>query len=326
MAITSIDTDHEALKVTVMADFAVPLRRLWDAYMDPRQLERFWGPPTWPATFTEHDVRPGGHSNYYMTGPDGEQSRGYWEFINVKTLEAFEVLDGFANDDGTPNPEMPGVRMVFEFYKHHDGSRLVSTTTFDTTEALDQLIEMGMLEGTREAMGQIDDVVADDSAVEALRTTQLQLLGDTQARVSRLFAMNIDDLWRAHHDPGLMRQWLLGPEGWVLSVAEIGQRPGDSFRYEWEADRGEPGFGFTGELLASHPPHREVTTENLIGADGPGTTNAMNLIEVSGGTLLTLVITYPNAELRNEILETGMVDGMEASYARLESMFKEAAA
>lgn len=326
MAITSIDTDHDALTVTFIADFTVPRQRLWDAYVDPRQIERFWGPPSWPATFTQHDVRPGGRSNYYMTGPDGERSGGFWEFVTIHAPESFEVIDGFANADGTVNSEMPTVRMVLEFHEMDNDSRLVVTTHFDTTEALDQLIEMGMLEGSREAMGQIDDVLADYESFAAAHSTQLQLLGDTQARTSRWFAMNIDDLWRAHHDSGLMRQWMLGPDGWMLSVCEVGTRPGDTFRYEWEAESGDPGFGFTGEILEYDPPHREVTTERLIGADGPGTTNAMNMVEVAGGTLLTLVITYPNTELRNEILETGMVDGMETSYARLEQLFREAAA
>ena len=326
MAITSIDTDREALTITLVADFEVSQQRLWDAYMDPRQLDQFWGPPSWPATFTQHDVRPGGRSTYRMTGPEGEQSGGYWEFVNVNPPHSFEVLDGFAHPDGTPNTDMPTMEMSLEFSEGDAGSRLTVTTRFGDVETLDQLLEMGMIEGTREAMGQIDDVVADDSVFEAARTTQLQLLGDTQARVTRLFDMSIDDVWRAHHDPGLMRQWMLGPDGWSLTVAEIGERPGDQFRYEWESDTGEPGFGFTGEILESHPPHREVTTEQLIGAESPGTTNAMNLVEVSAGTLMTLVITYPNAELRNEILETGMADGMEASYARLERLFRQAAA
>ncbi|OAV62518.1 SRPBCC family protein [Enteractinococcus helveticum] len=326
MAITSIDTDRDALTITLVADFTVSQQRLWDAYMDARQLERFWGPPTWPATFTQHDVRVGGRTSYHMTGPEGEQSGGYWEFVTINPPHSFEVLDGFANPDGTPNADMPSMRMLLEFSEQTTGSRLTVTTTFDSVETLDQLLGMGMVEGTREAMGQIDDVVADDSVPEAARTTHLQLLGDTQARVTRFFEMNIDDVWRAHHDPGLMRQWMLGPEGWVLSVAKIGERPGDTYRYEWESETGEPGFGFTGEVLESHAPHREVNTERLIGAQGPGTLNAMNLVEVAGGTLLTLVITYPDAEMRNEILETGMADGMEASYARLEDLFRQAAA
>ena len=77
MPITSVDKDLDALTLTVVADFPVPVRRLWDAYADPRQIERFWGPVGWPATFTRHDMAPGGRSAYYMTGPDGERSGGF---------------------------------------------------------------------------------------------------------------------------------------------------------------------------------------------------------------------------------------------------------
>lgn len=327
MAITSMDIDRDTLTSTIVAEFPVPRSRLWDAYVDPRHLERFWGPPSWPATFYRHDVRPGGRSEYFMTGPEGERAGGYWEFLTVEHLESFEVLDGFTHDDGSTNQEMPTVRMRFDFQDRGGDCRLIITTTFDSAQELDQLIAMGMQEGTSQAMGQIDDVVTDGAAFEAPRTTQLRLVGDTQARITRLFDMNIDDLWRAHHDPGVMRQWLLGPDGWVLTVCEIGQRPGDSYRYEWEVETGEhPGFGFTGTLLESDAPYREVTTEQLIGVEGPGTTNEMQLVEVSNGTLLTIVVTYPNTELRQEVLETGMVDGMEASYARLEQLFHEAPA
>jgi len=86
MPITSVTKDPAALSMTVVADFAVPVRRLWDAYADPRQLERFWGPPTYPARFTRHDMYPGGRSAYVMTGPDGDQSHAYWEFLSVVPL------------------------------------------------------------------------------------------------------------------------------------------------------------------------------------------------------------------------------------------------
>ena len=92
-----------------------------------------------------------------------------------------------------------------------------------------------------------------------------------------------------------------------------------TYRYEWESDDGEQRFGFVGELLESTAPRREVTTERMIGMDGPGTTNEMTLTPVDGGTLLAIVITYPTVELRDEIMGTGMLDGMETSYARLEA-------
>lgn len=105
-----------------------------------------------------------------------------------------------------------------------------------------------------------------------------------------------------------------------MAVCEIAERVGDSYRYEWETEEGTDRFGFTGELLASDPPHYEMTTEQMIGVEGPGTTNELTLVPVSHGTLLTVVITYPTAELRDVVIDTGMVAGMENSYSRLESM------
>jgi uncharacterized protein YndB with AHSA1/START domain len=58
----------------------------------------------------------------------------------------------------------------------------------------------------------------------------------------------------------------------------------------------------------------------MIGVEGSGTTNEMTLTPRDGGTLLSLVITYPSAQVRDMVLETGMVDGMETSYARLDAM------
>ena len=88
---------------------------------------------------------------------------------------------------------------------------------------------------------------------------------------------------------------------------------------------GSQRFGFEGELVESDPPHRAVTTERMIGMDGPGTTNLMTLTPVEGGTLLTIVVTYPSREVRDMVLGTGMVGGMEQSYARLEREVLKAA-
>ena len=116
-----------------------------------------------------------------------------------------------------------------------------------------------------------------------------------------------------------MRRWMLGPEGWRMPVCEVNAEVGGTYRYEWEAEDGSQRFGFEGVLLEAAPPHRSVTTEQMIGTDGPSTTNEMTLTPVAGGTLLSLVITYPNAEIRDMVLGTGMTEGMEQSYARLEA-------
>jgi len=318
MPISSVHKNLDALTLTVVADFKVPARRLWDAYADPRQLEKFWGPPQWPATFTRHDMTPGGRSSYYMTGPDGERSAGYWEFLAVDAPRSFEVRDGFARPDGSPNPEMPWMRMVFRFEATPSGSRLSTTTHFNSLAELEQLIEMGMEEGMRAAMGQIDAVVTDLVSFAAGRATGAQILSDTRVRVSRVIRGTVEQVWQAHHDASLLQRWLLGPDGWKMPVCELATSVGDTYRYQWESEDGNERFGFTGELLESQPPYREVTTERMLGADGPSTVNEMTLTPLDKGTLLAIVITYPSVEVRDAILGTGMTGGMEASYARLE--------
>ncbi len=169
MPITSVTSDTEALSLTVIGDYPVPVERLWEAWADPRQLEKFWGPETWPATFTRHDMAAGGRSQYYMTGPDGSTSHGWWRFVAVEPRRRIEVEDGFAHEDGRPNEEMPTMRMVLTFEQTSTGSRFTNVTVFPSLEAMERLVEMGMIEGMRSALGQLDDVLAEPASAAAGR-------------------------------------------------------------------------------------------------------------------------------------------------------------
>lgn len=323
MPITSVEKDLDQLTITIVADFAAPRTRLWDAYADPRQIERFWGPPSYPATFLRHDAAAGGRSVYKMTGREGDEHYGCWEWTDVNAPDSFDVIDWFADETGAPNTDLPSMRISFAFDETDDGSRLTTVSRFDSLEQLQQLLDMQMLEGTKEAMSQIDGVLADLAAFAADRAVDAQILSDTQVRVSRVIRGSVAQVWHAHNDADLMKRWLLGPDGWTMPVCEIAANVGDSYRYTWEPEGGGEGFGFTGELLESEAPHRAVTTEAMIGTDYPATLNELTLTPVDGGTLLTLVITYANAEMRDAVLATGMTTGMETSYARLDGLLGE---
>jgi uncharacterized protein YndB with AHSA1/START domain len=160
MPLVEVRKDPQALTMTVVAQFAVPVARVWAAYADPRQLERFWGPPGWPATFVRHDFVVGGRSEYQMTGPNGEQSKGFFEFLSIDEPHSFEVLDGFLDAEGRPAADMPTMTMRFTFEPHDGGTRMVTVTKFPSLEALERLLGMGMEEGLRAAMAQIDGVLA----------------------------------------------------------------------------------------------------------------------------------------------------------------------
>ena len=319
MPVTSVEKDPDQLSLTIVADFAAPVSRLWDAYADPRQIERFWGPPTYPATFLRHDAAEGGRSVYKMTGPEGDEHYGCWEWTSVDVPQSFAITDWFADATGAPNTDLPATRATFVFEETAGGSRLVTTSRFDSLEQLEQLLEMGMLEGTKQAMSQIDTVLADLAAFASDRSAEAQILSDTQVRVARIIRGSVDQVWHAHNDADLMKQWLLGPDGWTMPVCEIAANVGDTYRYMWEPEGGGEGFGFTGKLLENEKPYRAVTTESMIGMPGE-TLNELTLTPVEGGTLLSLVITYANAEMRDMILATGMTGGMETSYARLEGL------
>ena len=160
MPVVEVRKDPQKLTLTVVAQFAAPVARVWAAYADPRQLEKFWGPPEWPATFTRHDFVVGGRSEYHMTGPNGEKSAGFFEFLGIDEPRSFEVLDGFLDEAGNRAAGMPTMTMRFTFEPHDGGTRMVTVTKFPSLEALDQLLAMGMEQGMLAAMAQIDGVLA----------------------------------------------------------------------------------------------------------------------------------------------------------------------
>ncbi len=78
---------------------------IWQLWEDPRKLERWWGPPTYPATFDKHDgLTPGARMDYHMTTPEGDQPRGWWEILEVEPPHRLVIRDGFADENGQPNP------------------------------------------------------------------------------------------------------------------------------------------------------------------------------------------------------------------------------
>ncbi len=164
MTVTDVRKDPQTRTMTVSAEFDASIERVWDLWQNPRLLERWWGPPTYPATFVEHDLRPGGRTSYYMTGPDGDRSRGWWKVVVAEAPRRIELEDGFAGEDGEPNPEMPTMQMQVDLSERPGGgTRMAIVTTFPSTEAMEQLLTMGMEEGLTAAMGQMDDLLRADA-------------------------------------------------------------------------------------------------------------------------------------------------------------------
>lgn len=162
MPLTEIQKDPERLTMTVISEWDAPIERVWALWSDPRKLERWWGPPGYPATFVEHDLRPGGQMTYYMTSPEGQRHYGWWRVQEVDAPRRCRIEDGFGDASGAPDPNMPtGLMAVMLEALPSGATRMSVENTFPSREAMDQLLAMGQEEGMKAALTQIDAILAE---------------------------------------------------------------------------------------------------------------------------------------------------------------------
>jgi uncharacterized protein YndB with AHSA1/START domain len=144
--------------------------------------------------------------------------------------------------------------------------------------------------------------------------------GETHVVATRRFAASPANVYRAHIEPKLIQQWMLGPEGWTMPVCINDARPGGKIRYEWSNGKGNS-FHLTGEFIRLEPPHRIVHVERMHLPDPTPDNHVVTTFEKDGtGTLMTMRMTLPDAATRKAMLESGMEHGMEVGYERLEKI------
>jgi uncharacterized protein YndB with AHSA1/START domain len=162
VSLTNVEKDFDSLSLTLTADFDAPVERVWQLWADPRQLERWWGPPTYPATVERHDLTPGGDVTYFMTGPGGETIRGWWRVTAVDAPRSLEFTDGFADRHGTPI-ESPVTTVKVRLHDRDDGTRMVLRFTFASRDHMDQLERRGAFAVFPQSVGQMDLVLTEAS-------------------------------------------------------------------------------------------------------------------------------------------------------------------
>ncbi|GLW66397.1 activator of HSP90 ATPase [Actinomadura rubrobrunea] len=161
MSVTRVDKDFDTLTLTVVAEFDAPVERVWRLWDDPRRLERWWGPPEFPTTVEEHDLTPGGTVTYVMTGPDGQKSRGWWRVTSVEPPTSLEFIDGFADQDGAPVPDMPTSTVRVRLTEHDGRTRMEVRSIFDSREHMENLVRMGAVDVFAQSIDRMDALLAD---------------------------------------------------------------------------------------------------------------------------------------------------------------------
>ncbi|MBS1877985.1 MAG: SRPBCC domain-containing protein [Actinobacteria bacterium] len=164
MPVTDVNKDLDALTMTITAEFDAGAERVWEMWADPRQLERWWGPPSYPATVVDHDLSPGGRVAYFMTSPEGQKFHGWWRVEEAEPPRRLRFEDGFADDEGRPNQEMPTTTATVTITEADGATKMSIESKFGSREGMEQLAEMGMEQGMREALGQIDELLIGERA------------------------------------------------------------------------------------------------------------------------------------------------------------------
>jgi uncharacterized protein YndB with AHSA1/START domain len=152
--------DRSTFTATFVTTFDASVERVWQVWEDARQLERWWGPPTWPATFPQHEFRVAGETRYYMTGPEGDKAHGWMRWEELDEPNTIRFVDGFGDARGTPDPSMPNSHSVVTLAENDGVTTMTIAATFESLDALEKVVAMGFQEGMSLAMGQIDDVLA----------------------------------------------------------------------------------------------------------------------------------------------------------------------
>ncbi len=161
MPVTHVSHDLDALTLTIQAEFAAPIERIWAIYADARQIEKIWGPPTYPATFVDHALVPGTRSTYFMTGPEGERHAGSFSITAVdEDARTFSFDDNFCDLEFNPLPDMPVSKNDFSFTESAGVTTATFVSTYDSAEGLQRVLDRGVVEGASEAINQIDEFVA----------------------------------------------------------------------------------------------------------------------------------------------------------------------
>lgn len=194
MTVISSRRDPEALTLEMVAEFTAPPERVWEVFSDPRKLERWWGPPGYPATFTRHEFEVGGQARYYMTGPQaerlleavsetggagdphgqvggdahghvgGDRHHGWWRFEEIEEPSRLRFRNGLAAADGEPVPGIRPAGALVNLEPIATGTRMTVITQFVDVEQMEMMLRMGMEEGSRMAAGQIDALLEELAA------------------------------------------------------------------------------------------------------------------------------------------------------------------
>lgn len=170
MSETTFTVADDRKTLVVERTFPAARQKVWDAYTKPELLARWWGPKGWETRIAHFDFSVGGHWHYCMECVDkaqgdfyGMESWGKATYTAISPKDSFAFEDAFSNEAGELNPNMPVSNTVVELREESGKTHLKSTTRYDSPEALSQVLEMGMEEGYKQTLDNLEELLTNNN-------------------------------------------------------------------------------------------------------------------------------------------------------------------
>lgn len=160
MSTLHVTKDPTELSMTIAAELDAHVDRAWELWADPRQFERWWGPPGYPVTVATHDLTPGGRIAFSMSGPEGESFDSIWEVVVVDKPHRLLLRDADVDENGRPNDDNSMTDFDVRFADGSEGGAVMTILIrFDSLAGMEQAVATGVEDGMRHVFDQIDAVL-----------------------------------------------------------------------------------------------------------------------------------------------------------------------
>lgn len=151
--------DKQANTITVKREFAAKRQLVWDCYTRSELLDRWFAPKPLTTKTRHMDFREGGYWHYAMITPDGQEYWSRQDYVSIQPIEHYTARDGFTDETGELNPELPQSDLELRFKDLDDHTLVETVVTYADLAGLEKVIEMGMQEGLTSTLERLDELL-----------------------------------------------------------------------------------------------------------------------------------------------------------------------
>lgn len=224
-------------EITISRVYDAPVKMVWDAWTDPSQVAKWWGPRGFTLTTHSKDLRPGGHWSYTMHGPDGR------DYENRTLYHEVEPYSRLVYDHGGSDDRPPLFRVTATFAEVKGQTRMELSFALATPEVAEQTRQFIKKAGGESTWDRLAEYLAEEST------------GKRMFVINRSFDAPIETMFQMWTDPAHLSAWL-PPNGFTMEFLRADIRPGGN-----SLSRMTNGQGMTMYACAEY---REITRPQRI--------------------------------------------------------------